>query len=250
MPQALAIELASSSARTSAGAGTAVDAGPDGVERSASRLVLDVTAFAEVERIRLIVETAPGSSGPWLELDALDIDQTGEYDLSVGNTKRWLRLRWEFAGADGSPSVTFSVTGEAHQVYINPRDLKSAIRVIALDEITTLTARADACIAVSDEADGYLNGAYMLPLVSWDDGLRGQLARMAVRYALDACGWQPEGPDGVIEKSFDRALTWLKSVKKGTVRPPNIVDSTPSKNKNSARVGRVRSAAGRGWGCD
>lgn len=187
--------------------------------------------------MRLVIEHAAATSGPWLELDALDIEQTGDFELSVGNAKRYLRVSWEFVGGENSPSVTFSVLGEAHQVYCSPRDLgRYGIRAAELLELTTASARADGCIAVSAEADGYLNGGYTLPLLAWDDALRGQCARMAIRYALDQCGWQPSGPDVVIETSFDRALAWLKRLQAGNLDPPDITDSTPEEFEGGSVV--------------
>lgn len=230
MSQPLSIELLASATRTAAGSGTALDLGlvANTVPRSAARLDIAVTAFADLERVRLVVEHAVAAAGPWLELDALDVVQTGDLQLSVGDTKRWLRVSWEFVAIDAAPSVTFSVAGTAHQVYVGPRDLgRYGIRASELEQITTPSARADACISVSDEADGYLAGRYVLPIKAWDDGLRGQCARMAVRYALDRCGWQPGGPDSVIETSFSRAVKWLERLQKGQLEPPGIVDSTP-----------------------
>lgn len=239
MSQPLSIELRASSAATAAGSGAAVDLGlvASAVPRSAARLGVEVSAFTGLERLRLVVEHAAASGGPWLELDALDIEQTSDFELSVGDTKRWLRARWELVGADGSPSVTFGIAGTAHQVYVSPRDLaRYGIRAEELTAITTPSARADACISVSDEADGYLNGRYVLPLKAWDDALRGQCARMGIRYALDRCGWQPDGPDNVVEKSFDRAVAWFKRLQAGQLEPPGIVDSTPGEFEGGSVV--------------
>lgn len=250
MSSPVAIALHPAGVESAGGSGAGVDMGlvADAVQRSAARLDVAVTAYADIERVRLVVEHGVSSSGPWLELDAIDVAQTGDYEISVGDTKRWLRVSWELFGAGVSPSIAFSVAGFAHQVYLGPRDLgRYGIRREVIDEIATRQAQADACICVSDEADGYLNGAFKLPIVGWGDDLKGHLARMAIRYAFDRCGWQPDGPDSVIETGFERALTWLKGVQKGAPRPPLIVDSTPSKNKNSARVARVSSCSGRGW---
>lgn len=243
MSQPLSIELAASEARAANGSGDAVDLGLVAglVQRSAARLQIDVTEFSDVERLRLVVDTAPADTGPWLELDAIDVEQTDQYELSVGDTRRWLRLRWELTGPGVAASVTFSVAGEAHQVYVSPRGLKSAIRVIALDEITTLTARADACIAVSDEADGYLGGRYTLPLRKWDNALAAKCAHMAIKYSLDACGWQAAGPDSVIKENFDNAVKWLARLQDGKLEPPGMVDSTPETFEGGAVVvSRVR----------
>ncbi len=238
MSQPLSIELAASAARVANGSGAAIDLGlvANTVPRSAARLSVEVSAFAGLERLRLAVEHAAAIGGPWLELDALDIEQTGDLDLSVGDTKRYLRISWELVGADNSPSVTFTVLGEAHQVYVSPRQLRSAIRVIALEEITTPSARADACITVSDEADGYLGGGYTLPLLKWDNALTAKCAHMAVKYSLDACGWQPAGPDSVIKDNFDNALAWLKRLQAGNLKPPGMVDSRPELHEGGSVV--------------
>jgi phage gp36-like protein len=252
MSQPLAIELAPSLARTAAGAGVAVDLGlvANTVPRSAARLdAIEVSAFSGLERMRLVIEHAAASSGPWLELDALEVEQTGDYELSVGDAKRWLRVRWELFGDDGSPSVTFGVQGEAHQVYVGPRGLKSAIREPALSDMTTATARADACIAASDEADGYLGGAFTLPLLAWDNTLSAKCAHLAIKYALDACGWQPEGPDNVLLANYTAAIRWMEKLQKRQLTPPGMVDSTPGQHKNNARVARIRSTPRRGWDC-
>ncbi len=232
MSQPLSIELAASAVRVATGSGAAVDMGvvseaAGAPARSAARLEIAVTAFSDVERIRLAVEHSAAEAGPWVELDALDVDQTGDYQLSVGDARRWLRLTWVFFGPGDLPSVTFSVAGEAHQTYLGPRDLKSAIREAVLKDITTLTARADACITVSDEADGYLGGRYTLPMMKWDTTLKSKLAHMAIKYSFDACGWQPEGPDSVIKDNFTDGVAWLRRLQDGRLAPPGMVDSTP-----------------------
>jgi phage gp36-like protein len=238
MSQPLSIELAASAERTAAGSGVAQDLGlvAETVPRSAARLDVAVTAFDGLERLRLVIEHAAAEAGPWLELDALDVTQTGDYEISVAGTKRWLRVRWEFVGED-TPSVTFSVAGTAHQVYLGPRDLgRSGIRREVIDERITLTAQADACISVSDEADGYLGGRYVLPLTKWSEDLRAHLARMAVKYGLDTCGRQVEEPEDQIETGFERSIAWLKRLQDGKLEPPGMVDSTPDVFEGGAVV--------------
>lgn len=232
MSQPLSIELAASAARVASGSGVAVDMGVVSVAagapaRSAARLEIAVTALAQVASLRLAVEHSGAASGPWVELDALDVTQTGDYQLSVGDARRWLRLTWALITPGASPSVTFSVAGEAHQAYLGPRDLRSAIREAVLKDITTLTARADACITVSDEADGYLGGRYTLPLLKWDTTLKSKLARLAIKYSFDACGWQPDGPDSVIKDNYNDGVAWLKRLQNDKLDPPGMVDSTP-----------------------
>jgi hypothetical protein len=75
MSQPLSIELAASAARVASGSGTGVDLGlvAETAPRSAARLDVAVTAFSDVERVRLVVEHSALEAGPWLELDALDI---------------------------------------------------------------------------------------------------------------------------------------------------------------------------------
>jgi phage gp36-like protein len=246
MSQPLSIELAPSAARTADGSGVPVDLGlvAEVAPRSAAELVITVTDWEDVALLRLVVETSAQESGPWLEVDSLELQETGDHELAVGDTRRWLRLRWELSAAGASPSVSFSVEGEAHQVYIGPRDIGRGLRIEALEKIATSHERAAACIAVSSEADGYLNGRYTLPLKRWDHALRRHCASMAVHYVLDAAGWQPEGPDNVVKTAFDRAVAWFKRLQAGQLEPPDIVDSTPATfDGGSVVVSRSRRGA-------
>src|SRR6187551_3399767 len=183
MPQPLSIELAASAARVANGSGAAVDIG---AARSAARLLVLVTAFTGLERVRLVVEHSDLETGPWLALGDVDLAQTDEYDLSVADSRRWMRVSWELTDdGGGSPSITFAVAGDAHQIYCSPRGLgRFGITKAVIDEVLTKHAQADACITASDEADGYLGGRYTLPMVSWCSDLTAMVARMAVKYGF------------------------------------------------------------------
>jgi phage gp36-like protein len=233
MPQPLAIELLALGAQTADGQGAAVDLGlvsdADGAPaRTAARLLVQVTAFTALERVRLIVEHSASGTGDWLELGAVDIEQTDEYDLSVADSRRFVRARWEFTPGTGTPSITLGVAGEAHQLYCGPRDLGSfGITRAVINDLLTPHAQADGCITASDEADGYLGGRYTLPMLAWDKTLSAQVARMAVKYGFDVCGWQPDGPNDVIMGNHSAALKWLMRLQDGKLEPPGMVDSTP-----------------------
>lgn len=223
MPQPLAITLRPPAAATADGEGAAVDIG---AARTAARLTVTATDGPPQRPFQVAVQTSPDGVGGWVDIDEpLTIGVLGALDFSVAGAQRFLRVRWS---VPESP-VTFGVAGVAHQVYCSPHDIgRYGLREQALLDITTQSALADACITVSAEADGYLGGRYVLPLVAWDDDLRAHCARMAARYALDASGWQPGGPDEVVERSFDRAIAWLKRLQAGQLAPPGIVDSTPT----------------------
>jgi phage gp36-like protein len=233
MSQPLAITLRASGAATAAGSGTAVDLGlvseADGAPaRSAARLLITVSAYADVERVRLVVEHSAAEGGPWLELGEVDLVQTGEADLSVADSKRWVRARWEFFGAGGSASITFGVEGNAHQVYCGPRGLgRFGITRAVIDDLLTKHAQADGCITASDEADGYLGGRYTLPMLAWCSDLEAMVARMAVKYGFDVNGWQPDGPADMVMANFNHAIGWLKRLQDGKLEPPGMKDSTP-----------------------
>jgi phage gp36-like protein len=239
----MSVVLAVDAEVNSDGEGPSVDVGP---ARGAARLEARVTSWAATS-LRIAIEDSPTGVAPWREFDAIVVGGPGTYHGSVGDTERFLRVTWLLEGT----SATFGVKGTAYQVYCGPRDLgRYGIRESALSEIATPSARADACITVTAEADGYLSRRYTLPLIAWGDDLRGQCARMAVRYALDQCGWQPDGPDDVVERAFDRAVKWLSAVGAGTVSPAGIIDSTPAKRGS---VPRMFSRPRRGWddsGCD
>ncbi len=235
MPQPLAIELAASAARATNGSGTAVDIG---AARSAARLLVQVTAFTGLERVRLVVQHADLEAGPWLELGAVDLLQADEYDLSVADSRRWVRASWELTDDGvGSPSVTFAVAGDAHQLYCSPRGLgRFGITKAVIDDLLTKHAQADACITASDEADGYLGGRYTLPMTAWCSDLTAMVARMAIKYGFDLCGWQPDGPTDMVMGNFNHAISWLKRLQDGKLEPPGMIDSTPETFEGGAVV--------------
>lgn len=233
MSQALAITLRASAAAAASDSGTAVDLGlvseAEGAPaRSAARLLVTVTAFTDLERVRLIVEHSAAQGGPWLELDAVDLLQTGKVKFSVADSDRWVRVRWELTAGGGSPSITFGVAGEAHQVYCGPGDLGSfGITAEVIDDLLTKHAQADGCITASDEADGYLGGRYTLPMLAVDKTCTAQVARMAVKYGFDVNGWQPDGPADQVMSNFSGALKWFMRLQDGKLEPPGMKDSTP-----------------------
>lgn len=241
MPQPLTIELRGSATATADGAGAAVDIG---ATRTAVRVTIVASAGPPQSPFRVGIQTSPDGLNGWMDIDELwSIDRLGAQEFSVDGAQRFIRARWEVYGAE---PVEFAVLGVAHQVYCSSKDIgRYGIREAALVDITTPSSRADACIAASSEADGYLGARYTLPLTAWGDDLRAHCARMAARYALDACGWQPDGPDDVVERAFDRALAWFKQLRSDQLDPPDIVDSSPITHPRKRRA-RIVSRP-RGW---
>lgn len=97
----------------------------------------------------------------------------------------------------------------------------------------------------SRDADGLIGNAYKLPLVSWDDDLRGWVIDIAVYYILGNRGFNPMGMDQDVVKRRDDAFEALKSVAAGRARLLNAVDSTPDQYDGGAYV---VTRARRGWG--
>ena len=236
MANAKAITLLASGTQTAAGDGSAVDLGETVgdylVLRSAVQVVIPVTAFAlespappDPEPVlTLSIETRDATADPWETIVTLEIEATGRYTLSAGDLGRYVRLSWELGV--GLESVDFGATGQAHVVYCDPRDLtKTCVPERSVADITA-SARADACISASDEADGYIGGAYTLPLLAWPNDLRDHTARIATGIIFAHRGVDPQGPDANVLLERDRALKWLDRLANGRLSPPGLIDST------------------------
>lgn len=193
--------------------------------------------------VRVVVETRLSSSHPWVECSDLDVTATGQQALAAGGLEAEVRVRWEFG--TNVTSITFAVDGFAHVVYIDPAHItKYAVPEHSIAEISA-SARAEACIAVTGEAEGYIAGAYELPLVSWDDeALRMHVSRIAAALLFSQRGCEPQGADASVFLERERAIEWLNRVANGRLKPAGIVDTTPETFEGGSVV---LSAPSRGW---
>ena len=242
MPNALDITLQASAPQTAAGSGASVDIG----DRTLVQLTVDLTAITASTVLNLSVQSAVTPTSWALASRLKPMAAVGAVQVLVPITSRYVRLTWTLTGSAPAPSATFSVAGQAHQLYCQPGDLTThAIPGTALEGIEP-EARALACLSASDEAAGYLGMAFTLPLSKWDTDLRRYVAYMAVFQLLGARGFEPgSGKDTLIETRRDSAIGWLRRIADGKLRPPGMVDSTPTRRETEVYV---VSEAGRGWG--
>lgn len=111
------------------------------------------------------------------------------------------------------------------------------------------TASQDKALAAASRlADSYLGSRFKLPLLAWEDDLRGHVCAIAAWRLLSGTrGFNPEqGSNVSIRTSYEDAIDWLKCVAKGTATPAGILASeSPSEaGPASAFVG---SSPKRGW---
>lgn len=231
-PHALATEVAG-------GTGASVDIG---AQRTCLRLDLIVESMAATS-LSAFVEHAPAAAGPWLKLaDLPTVTAAVTRETLVLYAKRFIRLRWAMVGAD----ARFSVTGEAHTLFATPKDVADNALPEKASENLPAGPLAKACLAATDEAATYLNGAFPdSPIQTWGAALTMHVSKMARYHIMDRRGYQPGGPDELIAKGYDDAIKWLTMVSLGKIRPPAIADATPTKFKNSARV--TSRSSSRGW---
>lgn len=74
--------------------------------------------------------------------------------------------------------------------------------------------------------DGYLIRKFKLPLLDWQDDLRGAVTDMAAYDCLIVRGYNPEGADAAVRMRFEDAFTWAKSIPLNTT--PMVIDSSGS----------------------
>lgn len=243
MTDPLDITLHASASEGSSGSGAAVDLGSD--LRCCAKLKLIVSAMVGTTPSLLVaIETSADGSTGWTQVGAFaTVTVAGFQEVTFAETQRFVRASWTLAGT-GGPACTFSVAGRGHVLYARPSDLsRIAIPAAALQNVTP-AEQADAMLAVTDEAAGYIGGSYQLPLTAWDDDLRMHVARMGAYAVISARGYDPTGRDDTLVKGRDDAIAWLRRIMDGQLEPPGMIDSTPDEFEGGAYVvTQVR----RGW---
>lgn len=94
--------------------------------------------------------------------------------------------------------------------------------------------------------DGYLIRKFKLPLVSWEDDVRGAVTDLAAYQLIRVRGFNPDTGDATIVDAYKEAVKWANSIPLGTT--PLVVDSsggtTPGVNNLTPTV---TTATQRGW---
>lgn len=235
MAEALAVNLHSMSPETATGAGTAVDLVE--TRRTAAELELQVIA-ANVD-IDVTIQTSDDSGGPWRDVAAFaTIGAPGSQKLAVADLLQFIRASWTTTGG----SVEWSLNGYAHTLYCKPSQLEGPGQVFSGLSANVL---AQACIDASGEAESYIAGGYEMPITAWPPEVTRQTGLLAAWNAVRARGVRADGADEVVLTERDHAAAWFNRIMKGSLRPPGIVDSSPSTYEGGGFV--VSSSPSRGW---
>lgn len=241
MSQPVSITLAALAARTVAGSGSVVDI-EDALHRAAKLTVraTAVTSPLGAPILTLAVMTSDDES-TWRQAAELIVNEVTAREVHVEGLSQYVRLDWTLADIT---SVTFSVTGEAHVVYCDAVDITNfAVPERAISEVSA-DRRIAACIAASDEADGYLATRYTFPLLAWPTNMREHCANIAAASLFRRRGVDPQSADAIVFDGRDQARSWFKQIANGLVKPPGIVDSTEEINEGGSVV---ESDTSRGW---
>lgn len=101
--------------------------------------------------------------------------------------------------------------------------------------------------ALQDNAaimDGYLAGAFTLPLSAWPGALRRCNAILAAYDLAHGRGFDAGGVGSWIRTQRDWWLKWLEDVRDKRVTVPGVVDATPDESETGTFVS---TRARRGW---
>lgn len=241
MANPLSITLLPEASVTASGSGDAVDIT---AARSAARLRFRVTAIS-AGGLRVFVDTSADGIANWSQRAEHSLSSAADLNFTVGDLLQFVRARWALVGA--ASGITAGLAGEAHQLYCSPADLSryGLPDSVISDLAASLPDRVDACLAATDEAEGYLASRYTMPLSAWGEAVRLHTSKLAIVSFLDRAGWQHDGPDNVIQGAYDRAIAWLKGVAAGAIQPQGVVDATPEVDDSS--VAHVFGNTPRGW---
>lgn len=222
MSENLDIDLSPPSAVSASGESASVDLGP---RRRAALVPVRCEGFAGTGSFQVFLETSQDGATNWTPLDVARVELgVPEVRLSSFETARFVRLRWQL---EGTATVELAAAGIGCVLYATPKQLPSFGAPGRSFEEVTAYEQIEACLAASDEADGYIGNAYRLPLSRWGFDLVKHVAALAVEIIFAARGIDPDGPDAVIIDRRNRAVQWLDRLGQGRISPPGMVDSTP-----------------------
>lgn len=220
MANALDIALAAAIERTATGVGETLDVG---TLRSAAKLSIRVSSVTGTRSaLELLVESSDDQAN-WRKAWSSQGNING-IELHVGQLGRYVRAAWTFGV--GVTAATFSIFGEAHQVFATKADLfagdipKEAFGSCDDDWVYK------ALISASCDAEDALAASNALPLTRWPSSLTQRVTAIATFLVMKRRGFQPEGADELIVKAHDDAQKWLKDVAAGRIRPPGLAPAT------------------------
>ena len=107
--------------------------------------------------------------------------------------------------------------------------------------------KTEALESASEEADGFLQSQYQLPLKKWGKDLKQHVCDIAAFRLLKKRGMNPSTPGAeytLTREAYDDAFGWLKAISGGRVKPPAIVDS--SSEVDEGGIG-IATSTRRGW---
>ena len=236
MANPLAITLHALGIESSSGQSAAVD-----IEaiRSAARLTLTITAVVGGAPT-ITLETSPDGTTGWRHVGGFTaLGAAASEERSFDQCDRYLRVAWTVG-----TSATFSVAGDAHQLFVQRADVEAEIGESALSEVEG-NDYANALIKASCDIEDALAGAYVPPFSAIPLSVRQRGGAIAAFRALKQRGFDPDNPaDALVLKGNDDAMSWLARVARGALKPPGIIDSTPATYEAAAAV--VSNTA-RGW---
>lgn len=226
-------------AATGSSSGTAVDmsASVPVCVRAGAQLTLEVTAVDDpATTVTVSLQTSADGSTNWRTVDSWPTQGVGETELCFADLNKWCRVTWVVAGTSGTPTATFVVSGQAHQLFLDTSDITSGqLPAKALVNVTKQTV-AKAIISASGDAEDSLASSYTLPIVAWSQSVSQRCAQIASYQIMSFRGFKPDGLDQLIVKENDDAVGWFKRVAAGSLRPPGIVDSAPNVYEGGAVV--------------
>jgi len=248
MAASLPITRRALSAAASSSAGDAVDIEyltptSTRVPRSAAEIKVELTDLVGDTALSVSIETSSDGS-VWTLAKRIDVVDVSTVETVVaGRLRRFVRASWALSGS--APSATFSVGGEAHQLFCEPEHITSdAVPEHALSTVGD-EKRIRACLVGSTEVEGYLASAYTTPILGWGADLTEKTALIAAAKRFNHRGRDPEGPDKGVFDAAAEAVAWCNRIARGRLKPPGIIDSTPAVFERSGSV-VVRNPS-RGW---
>jgi phage gp36-like protein len=217
MANAFDITLLPVARETGASEGLGIDIGA----RTAIKLELCVQELNGGPLI-VYVETSPDNA-TWRLLDPSGamVAAPAVETLAFDRCERYVRSRWTL-----DIDATFSLRGEAHQLFVTRDGLLAELPTTALASVSN-NVITQALISASCDVEDALGTRYPLPITKVPESVKQRCARIAAFLILKHKGFAGGGIDELVVKAYDDAMKWLKDVRTSELEPSGI-EPTPS----------------------
>lgn len=181
-----------------------------GAHRTAAKFFLRATAVSGT--LTVAIETSADNSTGWRQVGRFSPRNVpGVDEIALDGLDQYVRAAYSVGS-----SATFSVTGEAHQLYATAEDLKDVLDRDIIDRVRNKDSSRVPRFLIKATAlmEGALDHHHPLPLSSVPELVRHHTAYLAAKNLERHSGEVGGGVDEALDDGYEEAVAFMEDAKK------------------------------------